>query len=277
MSETWTYPEPKNAQNPEDSLPLILVVGPIGTGKTTQYRTLKPIQKLGRQGKKFSYLFDPNAVQSLEGSDIDYLSFAPDKDDLSLAAKTLKKGVGDKDKKEHEPTTYVRFQEDFDARADSGYFDQYDWLGFDSITMLSEIIMDRVQFLNGRLGKHPEQADHTAEMNIMRNIFRKATNLGLGIYVVGHTELMKDELSGLITNQLVITGKNKIRLPGRFTQIYYLSADRDKDGRPKFTCQTVLDKRHPFVRTNIKGLDPDVDVTLDWGKELVGQGLGQFI
>ena len=56
--------EVSNTKDPESGNRKVMAIGPVGVGKTTQERTLP--------GKKFAYLFDPNARESLQGSDIDY-------------------------------------------------------------------------------------------------------------------------------------------------------------------------------------------------------------
>jgi len=251
----------------------ILACAPVGAGKTTQILTLP--------GKKFLYIFDPNTLPSLEGHDVDYRTFVPDITDLDISAKTLKvdkstgKVVGDRPKggRLPEPTTYRDFEDDYTSRLDAGFFNKYDWLCFDSITTLSEIILDRIQWLNGRLGKHPEQADYTAEMAAVRNVIRCASGMtACNLYVTGHVETIKDDSTGKTFNQPLITGRNRIRVPMRFSQIYALEG---KDGG--YSCQTQSDRWYPFLRTNIKNLKPVEDITLDWKMDLTKQGLGRFV
>lgn len=260
-----------SAQNIQPGSRRVLVVGPVGVGKTTQFATLP--------GKKFMYIFDPNAVASLEGMDVDYLAFIPDVDDLDLSVKTLqRKGdvvIGDKPRKKIEPTTYVEWEEDFEKRLEADFFAQYDWIGIDSLTTLSEIVMDRVLHLSKRLGKHPEQPDYTAEMNTIKNIFRVLTNLPCDLYCTAHTELQRDDASGKTYAQLLMTGRNRTRIPMRFTQIYALEVD--STSKQPYSCNTVQDRWNPSVRTNIKGLQPKENITIDWNKSPVGQGLGRFV
>lgn len=270
--------EVQSAKDAESRKPKILTIGPIGVGKTTQFLTLP--------GKKFSYAFDPNAVDSLVGHDVDYIEFIPDTDELDLSVKPLKTTGGikadrsarEKMRKRTEPKVYMAFEEDFERRCDDGFFDQYDYLSFDGCTSLSEIVMDRVQYLNNRLGKHPEQADWTSEMNTFRNIIRKALRLKCGLYLTAHTEIMKDENTKLTYAQLVITGRNRIRVPMRFSQIYALEVEpQGKAKPPEYVAHTVPDKMHPGLRSTVKNLAPIEDVTLDWSKNLVGQGLGKIV
>lgn len=259
----------KNASEPQPSSIRLLVVGPLGVGKTTQFLTLP--------GKKFAYLFDPNARQSLQGHDVDYVEFVPDIQDVSLSIQTLKKDVKDKDTRRKAPQTYLNWETDFEERLEADFFKDYDWLSFDGLTTFSEIIMDRVQYLNQRLGKHPEQADYTAEMNAMKNIFRTATNIGVNLYATAHTEVHRDEEISKTYAQLVMTGRNRVRVPMRFTQIYALEAEKGAKGVQEWLCYTVPDRNHPALRTTVKNLAPVEPVNIDWAKSPIGQGLGRFV
>jgi GTPase SAR1 family protein len=75
-----------------------LIVGPAGSGKTSLFATIP--------GKKFVYVFDPNAVRTLEGLDIKYEEFLADELDLSII--TMKGGTRDTATKTFNPETYQR-------------------------------------------------------------------------------------------------------------------------------------------------------------------------
>jgi len=248
----------------------LLLVGPTGSGKTTALRSLI--------GKKFVYAFDPNSLDALKGSDIDYLEFCPDITDLNLSVTTLKKGVADPNrrKKKAEPMTYRNWEADFEERIEEGFFKDYAWVGFDSYTTFQDIIMDRVMFLNGRLGKHPEQADWTSQMNTTRNIFRVA-NSTCNVFCACHTELFRDELTGKIHGRILMTGRNRTRIPLMFSQIFATKADVDADGKKAYSIQTIPDRENPSCRTSIQGLQAFEDVTIDMSKALEGQGIGAIM
>lgn len=265
----------KNAKDPNVTTRYkVISIGEIGSGKTSQFRTLP--------GKKFAYLFDPNAATALAGSDVDYVEFIADKDDIDLAVKLLKKEgermIGDKPRKKIEAKTYVEWEDDFEERIDSGFFDEYDWIMFDSATTFGDIIMDRVLQIAGRLGKHPEQPDWTSQMTTMRNVFRQALSLDCSIYLTCHSEVVKDDVTGKLQYQIMMTGKNRIRIPLMFSDIFYLEGDDDK-GKVRYTARTVQDRQHPISRVSPelrKKMDNVQDITIDWTKNEVGQGLGQF-
>ena len=71
----------------------------------------------GLPGRKFAYLFDPAALPSLRGLDIDYEQFLPECLELDATLKGFNKGAkDDKLKTSREPTVYMRWVEDLNKR-----------------------------------------------------------------------------------------------------------------------------------------------------------------
>src|SRR5258708_37765572 len=118
---------PNNARDVTANEPRkFLLLGDTGSGKTTQFLTLP--------GKKYAHLFDPNALPSLKGYDVDYDEYLPTP--VSAAATSLKKEIPGDKKGTTTSAVYQRFESEFDERLKSGFFDPYDWIGFDSATTL---------------------------------------------------------------------------------------------------------------------------------------------
>lgn len=248
----------------------ILTLAPTGAGKTTQFATLP--------GRKFIYLFDPNAILSLQGQDIEYEEFLPDV--MNLDVKSLSKSTNEKSYKptmKRRPTdTYRAWEQDFEQKVDSGYFNDFDWIGFDSFTTLSDMVMDEVLQINGRPDSWPNQDDYGPQMLTLKNIMRTATSLGKNIYVTGHMEMKQDELTQRIYNTPIMTGRLKATLPLLFSEIFVLSPVASKDSVIyQLQCKPTRDT--PLIRTSIKGLEPYEDVTIDFDKPLEGQGLGGIL
>lgn len=231
----------------------ILLVGGPGVGKTSQVITLP--------GKKFLYAFDPNVVASIRGHDVEYEEFVPSIDDLDLSVKTLKKDVGDKTTRKVQPKTYLRWEEDFERRVEEGFFNSVDWLILDSFTTWSETIMDRVQFLAGRLGKHPEQADWTSQMATITNVFRVITNLPCNFLCTAHSEIKMNDDTKKVYGQIMMTGRLRLRLPLLFTEIFACHCTSDAKGIG-YQIQTRPDRENPVVRSSIPGLDMFEDMTI---------------
>jgi len=251
----------------------IFVFGYTGGGKTSQFLTLP--------GKKFAYLFDPNAINSLAGFDIDYEEFLPDRGNLDI--KSLKKGVGDRISKVRSSDVYTDWEKHFETGLENGFFDQYDCILFDSLTTFSDMVMDRVQSLNGRFGEWPQQDDYGPQMNAIMKVIRVLTSLNKTVYVTGHVEMIKDELTSRVFNQVIITGKLKAKLPLLFSQIFYAEAAPTTDKNVHYTLQTKPDRLTPLIRCTLQGLAYKEDVTIDFAAAKSGklpidkQGLGALL
>lgn len=243
-----------------------LLLGDTGSGKTSQILTLP--------GKKFCYLFDPNAIMSLRGHDVEYEEFLPDR--LNLSIKSLSKDKGDRTTA-FSNSLYVDWEKDFNDRVKSGFFDSIDVIAFDSATTLLDLIMDRVLTINGRSGSWPQQDDYGPQMLAFQNICRQATALGKTLVMTGHVETRQDELTKRIYRGPMMTGRLKIKVPLLFSDIFLCEATNDGKGNVKHTIQTVPDRTMTTVRTTIKGLQPFEDVTIDWNKSPVGQGIGKLL
>lgn len=231
----------------------VLLIGNAGSGKSTQFRTLP--------GRGFIYVFDPNALAAIQGcSNIDYEEFLPDMLDLNVQPLS-KDAKTDKGKvKVKEPLAYYTWEQHFDNAYNTGFFDQYDWIGLDSFTTFSDSVMDRVLWLNGRLGKMPEQADWAAQMITVQNVFRTLASIGKLFVATAHEEWKQDELTKRVWCQPVMTGRLRIRIPLLFSNMFRCFGD---EGRRFF--QTTPDKAHDYVRTSMRGLAEDEDVTIeDW-------------
>lgn len=245
-----------------------LMLGSTGTGKTTQLLTLP--------GKKFIYIFDPNALLSLRGHDIDYQEFLPT--GVSLDLKSLKKGaISDNVMGVVGSTVYMEWEQDFDDRKKAGFFDQYDVIAVDSCTTLLDLIMDRMLTINGRPGTFPHQDDWGPQMVAFTNIMRELTGLGKMIYLTGHLKMDKDELTQRIFRAPLFTGQLREKIPLLFSDIFVTEAETDDKGHVSYVLRTVPDRYGTPIRTSIKGLDPVENVTIDWSLPPEGQGLGGLL
>lgn len=241
----------------------ILMLGDTGSGKTTGILTLP--------GKKFMYLFDPNAINSLMGQDVDYEEFLPDK--LSLKLTSLAKGKGDQRQSSHGADVYRAWEADFEKRVADNFFDDYDVVGVDSYTTLADMVMDGVLAVNGRGGQWPQQDDYGPQMLALTNITRTFTALGKTVYFTGHVELKQDELTHRLVKTPLLTGRLKVKLPLLFSDIFFCEAMADTKGNVSYTIQTKPDRQNSLVRTTLKNAEVHEDVTIDWAKPVEGQGI----
>lgn len=258
-----------NARDIDSDAPnKFLILGTTGSGKTSQFLTLP--------GRKFMYLFDPNAINTLKGHDVDYEEFYPA--DVPLAVHSLKKDKGDTAAGKANSTVYSEWEKDFEARRAEGFFDSIDVIGMDSCTTLLDLLMDRILTINGRPGQWPQQDDYGPQMVTFTNIVRTLTGMGKLVYFTGHLMLDKDEISQKIFRQPLMTGRLKEKIPLLFSDILVAQGTMDeKTGKMQYTLQTTPDRQTPTVRCSIKGLEPFEDVTIDWSQPPEGQGLGGIL
>lgn len=264
-------PNAKSITNP--TLHKFLMAGPIGAGKTAGFLTLP--------GKKFAYLFDPNAVLTLQGHDVDYEEFLPD--DVSLKLTSLSKDTQARQKNDRRPDPkagaelYWQWEKDFEQKCDDGFFDSYDALLFDSSTTLLDMIMDGVLAINGRAGQWPNMDDYGPQMLAFTNIVRRAASLGKIIYFTAHTEMRQDDVSKRIQQEFMLTGKLRSKIPLLFSEVLIASNETEKQsGTARYFVQTRPDKEYRNVRCTLKDARFMEDVTVDWNKPAEGQGLGQL-
>lgn len=266
-------PEPSiydTPENEEDVYQRILAIGGAGSGKTTSFLSLP--------GKKFIYIFDPSCKASLDPKKhgIDFREFMIDIKDLDISAKSLTKDKGDRPFASKEPLTYVRWESDFEQRIEDGFFNDYDWIGFDSFTMWADALMDRVLFINQRLGRQPQQDDWAAQITTIRNVFRIFTSMGNNIYCTAHTELRQDEVSKKVYGHIMLPGRMRVVLPLLFTNIFAFFCDSDEKTE-RFILQTRPDRENPVIRTTIKGIQFFEDVTINNFEKPEQYGLGQLL
>src|SRR5258708_3023791 len=245
-----------------------LLLGATGTGKTSQFLTLP--------GKKFAYLFDPNALLSLRGYDIEYETFYPEM--VSLDVKSLKKETsGDQVMGRKGSEAYLKWEKDFDKKVSEKFFDQFDVIGMDSCPTFLDLIMDRVLTINGRPGQWPQQDDYGPQMVVFTNVVRTLTGMGKMIFFTGHHENKQDELTQRIFFQPLMTGRLREKIPLLFSDIFCTTVEQDQKGKVQYNIQTVSSRQVPTIRSSIKGLATLEDVTIDWAKPPEQQGLGRIL
>lgn len=266
-----------NAQDIEQTgMPRVLVLGDTGSGKTTQFLTL--------EGKKFAFLFDPNASLSIRGYDIDFEEWLPQ--ELAINLTSLKKDTREKQASYSRPRPekakagaelYHKWENDFTEKYNSGFFDSYQWLAIDSFTTFSDMVMDGILSINGRAGQFPQEDDYPAQMTVLSNVIRTIVGMGIGIYVCGHNELRQDAVTHKIIKQPLMTGRLRTKLPLLFSEILQLEATADQAGNVSYVCQTKPDRQNVLVRTSMKGVDYKEDVTIDLEKKVEGQGIAALM
>lgn len=262
--------------------PKILVYGKAGSGKTSLFRTIP--------GRKFLYMFDPAGLNSLSSDDdIFFEEFLIDT--VPMSVNTLK-GLKDSASPSYSNMeTYVRWENDFQNRLDKGFFTDssveidgvkggFDVIGFDSLTTLTDIVMDRILQLNQRAGKNPELGDYGILTNTLARIVRNAAATDCIIFLTAHEQAQQDKLLRSVSNEIMVPGQLKVKLPLLFSEIYHCTAEIDPKGSPLYKISTIAEDLYPLARcSNVvreAGLGLIQDVTIK-GKDPTQYGLGPII
>lgn len=255
-----------------------LLYGDIGSGKTTAFRTIP--------GRKFLYMFDPAGLSSIKNTDdIFYEAFMPE--NISMSVSTLK-GVSDPQRPKYEANdVYSKWENDFERRLKANWFSDpsveidgvkggFDAIGFDSITTLNDLLMDRILEINGRAGKQPEISDYGVAANALARIIRNANGQGCFVFFTGHENAAQDKLMKTVKIQLMVAGQLKQKLPILFSDIYHCHADI-ANGKVKYMADTVPTDMYPTARCSMD-LQATVDLTIPPGvSDPTQYGLGKIL
>ena len=255
-----------NAQDAPPGIVTICNVGGTGSGKTNGFLTLP--------GKKFMYIFDPNALMTLRGHDLEYELFIPEQ--LDLDAVTLASAKRDKLSSPPAPISYTEFEKHLEDSIQNGFFDQFDVIGLDSITTFTAVVLDRILHLNGRTGEHPTIADNVATVNTAIRVFRTLLSPNKTIYITGHIDYKQEEASQKMINVMYFLGGLRKRLPILFSEVWLSYAD-DNKGKHSYYVRTRQDRYNPYLRCSSRFIDTVEDVTVDWNEPLEGQGIGGLL
>jgi GTPase SAR1 family protein len=265
---------PKNAQEVTlDNRHRLLVVGPTGSGKSTQIWTLP--------GRKFAYVFDPNTMPTIRGCNVDYEEFFPEFLEMDTTLKGFNRGAkSDRPKKPKEPTVYLDWGNNINEKVESGFFNNYDWLIIDSVTFLSKAAMDRTLYLNGRYGDLEDRADYRVVGSKLSDIFNAISGLPINVYCTGHIRAFQDDKTQKIITQINLPGKSREVLPLMFTNVWLSKTEEDEDGKVRYMVRTKPETRgFQDIRSCIQGLETEEDVTIKSFNQLVpgSSGIGALL
>ena len=262
----------KNAKTMEvDPYKRILLVGPPGSGKSSQIWTLP--------GKKFAYIFDANTVPTIKGCDVDYEMFLPQPGEVDTSLKGFSRGSkSDKPRKRLEPTVYRDWEDDWNERDEAKFFASYDWLIIDSITSLSHAIMARILFLNGRYGDLEERSDYMVGGSKLSDIFTAISGMPINVFATGHTRVYEDDKTQKIEAQLNLPGRARQILPMTFTDTWLTTTRENDEHEVRHFVRTKPENRgFKGIRCTIPNLDIEEDVMIEDYDKATSYGIGALL
>lgn len=252
----------------------IFLTGPLGAGKTTQFLTL--------HGKKFLYIFDPSGFNAIQSHDVEFEEYLAEK--LNITVQSIPKGGGTvagalQNKKEErlKSQAYAQWEDHFMESLDNGFFDQFDCIGIDSVTTLSDIAMDDILARDGLLA-YPPELKHYNQLKVqIHRILRAFSALDKTLLVTAHTMYRQNDTSMKMMNEILITGDLQVRAPLIFSSVLRADYDILGTGKKKFTIQSSKDKYNEHLKSNIKGIINFQDVTIEDFSKPENYGLGALI
>lgn len=244
----------KSAAVMESRAHTIFVLGRTGGGKTAQIVTLP--------GKKFVYIWEPNAMETLRGyANVDYLDYIPQEDELEIALKGFNKDTLTDRKTVKEPKTYERWRADYAERRKSGFFQQYDWICIDSFTFMVSAMIERQMFLDKRSGEPPDMGDYRVVGDSLRRIVLSMQALNMNLFLTGHLSEYQNEKTKQITVQANLPGQSRTLIPLGCTNIW--QCEHNGEASKDFVIRTKPDLRGlRELRTTIPNLKEFENVTI---------------
>ena len=242
----------------------ILAYGPTGSGKSGLFTSIP--------GKKFAYIFDESGLDPLTGLDIDYETFFPDPLTMDIVVTPKRQSDPKGLTKRPDPQAFLNFETHIQSFIDNK-FEDYDVIGFLSLTNLAVSIIDRIAAIDNRLDKAYELSDYNLVGIAMARIFRRVFSVPDKIfYLEAHSDMVQDELTKKIINELDIGKRQRREIPKMLSDVWVTHCTT-KDSKPYFTLQTLPDKDFPIAK-NSMGLDATLEITMDLTQTRETQGIG---
>jgi hypothetical protein len=123
----------------------------------------------------------------------------------------------------------------------------------DTITTLTDSILEDYRYVSQLAIKRPNpdqnsQSDYGLLINHFKQYVTGLLALDCNVVFIGHTQLMKDEASGSITNEILMPGSLGPKLGIYFEEVYFAKTN----GQGQHVWQTKPDNKTTFCRTQRK-------------------------
>lgn len=162
--------------------------------------------------------------------------------------KSIRNLIGDRiivdsqfeDESSKDPRCFDLWMREMQKLAKAKVFDGIGTLVIDSLTTMSEGIMNQILKKAGRPATVPQIQDYQILGNTLRDIFKDLSALPCHVVVIGHMEYEKDEATGRLFSSLLVTGKMKTKLPLLFDEVY-VAICKDSQKGAEYSLLTAND------------------------------------
>jgi hypothetical protein len=194
-----------------------LIYGGLGTGKTSLLRSCRaPV---------LVHSFDPGGSTVLKGESVPWSNY----DSCVENGKILVDRRFEVEDPE-DPKAFTLWDGAFEKLLKGKFFDHIGTFALDSGTTWAQSALYAILKKAKRAGGVPQQNDWFPQMTIMENAIRICTALPCDFIFLGHDDMIKDEVTGVMHTSLLITGRLKKRIPILFDEIYYATTKRTSKG-----------------------------------------------
>lgn len=138
------------------------------------------------------------------------------------------------------PTAFEAWDKEYHRLKKEKVFEELGTYVIDSLTTLSNAAMNLVLKKAGRTAGVPQQNDYMPQMTLLRNALHDILSLPCDILLICHTDVNKDEISGKIYRNIMVTGKLSTQIPLMFDEQYYACTKETSKGS-EFWLQTKPD------------------------------------
>jgi predicted dehydrogenase len=205
-----------------------LLYGPFGTGKThTVFTGRQPI---------YMQSFDPN------GSSLAHVTKL-----VSEGRAIVNRECEEED--DSRPSAYDKFARNFNELKKSGAFNHIGTYSIDSLTFLTDAILNKVHANNGLVGKNLRIQDYGEVKAIFKRVIAMCCALPCDFVLTAHVTTEKDEVTLETITSITTVGKNGVIIPTFFEEVYVSEVDR-KESKPAYHVLTSPQRRYN-ARTRI--------------------------
>lgn len=151
-----------------------------------------------------------------------------------------------------DPKKWDLFTKDVKTKKKTGFFDHVGTVVVDSLTTMNKVAMNHVLSQAKRAGTHPYQQDWPIQMAYVYNLITLLLQTNCDTIFLAHDDLQKDELTGAITYEPLVSGKHRRQLPILFDELLVMGAKKNGKNVERYILTQPV-QRYKSVGSRIGG------------------------
>ena len=221
------------AEDPRSNRLHAIIYGMKGTGKTTVAAT-------GRQPILF-HMFDPGGEKSI-------------RDRLTDPNQRIYVDAQFGEEDPWHPTAFKAWEAEFNRLFKAGAFDKLGTYVLDSGTTWSDAAMNYILYAKGKPCVKPEWDHYHIQQITMRDWMKRILSLPCDVILTGHIDTEKDEISGTLFRDVMLTGKLRVKVPLLVDEVYMtIAKEAGSSGRKHSLITQPTDRLSACTRLGANG------------------------